>query len=1442
MTYGSWRASGELRGLGAEEVERSRVEHGSNRLIEIRGRSFWRMARGALDDRTLKILIGAAVLVLGIDLATGGAFVDGLAILTAVAIAALAQAYNDWRAQAEFKSLQIEREAQLVRAIRDGEPTAISSFDLVVGDVLELEAGDKVPADCRPVGGTELLVDESTLTGESEAVRKLPAADHEDGGCILAAGTVVLDGRATCVVTSVGEHTEYGRLRAELGGAREPTPLQTRLGGLADRIGVLGLGAAVLIFVALALAGVVKGELGFDLGGLRQLITYATLGVTIVVVAVPEGLPVAVTLSLAFSVLRMARDKVLVRRLVACETMGAADVICADKTGTLTQNRMRVERVVWLAAPGDGAEPNEVNEALRDPIAIIAAVDSTADLDRRAGARAMGSPTEAALLEVCQGWGVNYRGLRRESQLHRVFAFTSERKRMSTVAAAADWCRVLCKGAPEAVLPLCTRAIGAGGVVPLEKESRRALQATIHGWNERALRTLVLAYRELDTGENAETLTEHDAEQDLVFVAAIAIGDPLRDEVPAAIMACRNSGIDVKIVTGDALSTAVAAGRKLGLLSEGDLVVEAGTLRDRPDEELVPLLGRLRILARAVPSDKLRLVKLLQAKGSTVAVTGDGTNDAPALRHADVGLAMGRSGTDVAREAADLILVDDSFASVVRAIRWGRTIHRNIQRFLQFQLTVSLVALVIAFVAGLTGFGTPLGVIQLLWVNLIMDTLAALALAIDPPEEVLSGAPQGRSAPLITNAMWTRIVCFGAVMVVGLLAVLYLGERDDSAAHATLVFNCFVWLQLGNLVNSRATALSESPFRGLWRSRPFLAVFALIVVVQVLIVELGGSFFHTVPLSLGGWLLSLTFGVGMVGAGLALRWAVPRMPERARHLVLATRARGTELAGRLGPWLRAPAAQAPVGVLGAAGLTTMLVGVAFRSLGSGWTTAGYALFAGGGAALGCWAWERRHGLGKSGPAMLRRHAVASITLALCLVAIVNYVSTRHYRRFDLTADRRFELSEQTVGLLARLVRPVRITALFRPSSLQVYVRDLLAEYSARSVLLQVQDVDPDRDPGEVERLKDRADIKQPELSSLVLEYEGRSRVITARELVQQTYEYKNGRRYLARGAPPRFRGEEAVSSAIVALMNDAPVKVCMVTGHGERSPDDFGPEGLALARDRLRREGYIVETVNAFFGLPAPSSCQLLVQAGPRRPLNERAQRQVADYLAAGGKWLLLVEPWENGGLEALLGEWGVEVRGVYLHDPVGRAAGVGPTTLVATRFQTHPTTASLVGSSVVFPYATSVRHKRGTRQLEGANLILTSKDGIGESEPRGSPRFDSEQDHRGDLSIAVAVNEPPNLYAADGRREPARLVVVGDTDFATNAHLHRGANADLVLNSVDWLARREELIAVRALEPEVRRLSLSARDQTALYWMSLGAMPGLVGVLGAVVSWRRRS
>ena len=872
-------------GLSEQAIQASREAHGDNHLPELPSRSLFEIFVGALSDRTLLILIGAAFLALGVEglrsfMEPGHVanFVDGVAILVAVTLASGVTTLNDWRADMQFKLLGEIRDDVGVAVRRSGHVSEVSIHDLVVGDIVLIEAGDKVPADGLLLSGVEVSVDQSAMTGESMPVEK-GVQDLE-----LRAGGTLLTGAGAMLVMAVGAQSELGKLHSGLHAAnQEPTPLQQRLARLADRIGLVGLSAAVLTFLALASSDFVWSATppGFDLATASRWLTFAIVAVTIVVVAVPEGLPLAVTISLAYSVRKMAEDKNLVRTLASCETMGAATVICSDKTGTLTENRMAVV-AGWVGGAASEGSEGPISTEFSDEAALrvrqICAINSTAYVEKTETGRprTVGNPTEGALLTwMADVWADDWHKRREQADISARRGFSSDRKQMSTVVYEDEAYILLVKGAPEILIAHSNYLSTKDGDIPWLEEERGSALATLEQFARRGHRTLALAYKKLPKEADAEQEAANPG-ADLVFLALLAIADPIRSEVRGALHSCRAAGVEVKLVTGDNQATATAVAEEVGLFKPGELVLEGPEFRAMDDSELKEVLPKLRVLARSVPLDKLRLVEALKNSGEVVAVTGDGTNDGPALRSADVGFSMGIAGTELAKEASDIVLLDDNFASIVSAIRWGRGIFENVRRFLQFQLTVNVVALSTAFLAAVLGFGLPLNTVQLLWVNLIMDTLAALALATEAPaEELLNRKPHGRHEPLVTSAMIVNVMVMSMFMLVILLTILlwdgWVPDGTTQAQRMTFVFNTFVMMQLFNEINARSTRFDQGVFTGLHRNPLFIGVLASTTLIQIFIVQYGGDFFRTTPLSLHLWGYSVLVGLSMLPIGWALR-------------------------------------------------------------------------------------------------------------------------------------------------------------------------------------------------------------------------------------------------------------------------------------------------------------------------------------------------------------------------------------------------------------------------------------------------------------------------------------------------------------------------------------------------------------------------------------------
>ncbi|GAM26529.1 hypothetical protein SAMD00019534_097040 [Acytostelium subglobosum LB1] len=848
----------------------------------------------ALKDHILILLIVAAVvsIVLGAipyttdDPKTG--WIDGVAILVAVIIVVAVTSFNDFKNQARFRDLNEKTSDKQIKAIRSGEQCQISIFDVRVGDILVVDTGDIVCADGVYVDGHSISCDESSITGESNPIKK--GNDGHDPFFI--SGSQVLEGFGKMMVTAVGVNSFNGKTMMSLRVESEDTPLQKKLAHLAGNIGKFGMTAAVLLLLIIIPKYFIEIKVDrrdMPKEAASEVTTMVIGAITIIVVAVPEGLPLAVTMALAYGMLKMFKENNLVRNLASCETMGSATQICSDKTGTLTQNVMTVVTGFVGSLFSDCNDiqskvPKELATILTDGIAINS--NAYEGVSTKGKMEFIGSKTECALLNFAKLFGCDYQEVRRRLEIQSLYPFSSARKRMGVLVKqdpATKTVRFYQKGASEIVLAQCTRYIDATGETrPLTPEVYQELENVITKFATDALRTIGLAYRDyIDDG----SIDFKDApEQELIFVGIVGIMDPLRPEVPEAVRQCQKAGITVRMVTGDNIITAQNIARNCGILTEDGICMEGPKFRTLTKQEMDAILPKLQVLARSSPTDKQLLVGRLKDLGEVVAVTGDGTNDGPALKLANVGFSMGISGTEVAIAASDVVLLDDNFASIVRAVVWGRNIYDAICKFLQFQLTVNVVAVTVAFVGAVSGGGhSPLTAVQLLWVNLIMDTLAALALATEPPTpELLDRPPNGKEAPLITRSMWKNIIGQSVLQLIVLFVLLYKGHDiygnfvtykivKNSVHHYTIVFNTFVFLQLFNEINSRVLGRKINPFKGMFNNPIFIIVLIATVIIQVIFVTFGGSATSTDPLSIQEWAACIITGVVALPWGLMLR-------------------------------------------------------------------------------------------------------------------------------------------------------------------------------------------------------------------------------------------------------------------------------------------------------------------------------------------------------------------------------------------------------------------------------------------------------------------------------------------------------------------------------------------------------------------------------------------
>eukprot|EP01100_Stratorugosa_tubuloviscum_P004637 TRINITY_DN2167_c0_g1_i7.p1 TRINITY_DN2167_c0_g1~~TRINITY_DN2167_c0_g1_i7.p1 ORF type:complete len:1023 (+),score=555.41 TRINITY_DN2167_c0_g1_i7:262-3330(+) len=876
-------------GLSQGEVldnfSRRRAIYGANVYPKKASKSLLSMIWDALQDRMLQILIVAAIISIFLGVFAGhdeAGWIEGVAILLAVFLVVSVSAGNDYSKEQKFRKLSEVRDDKKIRVRRAGLETVISVKEINVGEIVLLESGDSIPADGIFIRGFDLTSDEAPLTGESELVRK-----NEDRPWLFA-NCRIMTGTGSMICLAVGPRSQWGRIKALLDTEQEPTPLETKLEDLADNIGKLGVCAAALTFVALTIqwaVQIVRSEEAWNWEQLADLVDFIIIAVTIIVVAVPEGLPLAVTLSLAYSMIKMMKDNNLVRHLSACETMGGATNICSDKTGTLTENRMTVIEG-WVANKQFAIDRGTVS-FINDIASLLAeaiSVNSTASvvINSQGQREYTGSKTECALLDFCSNiLHINWDETRKRSRVEKAFPFSSVTKQMASVIASNSRYRLHSKGAPEIVLAACNYVIDENGHrVELTDALRRTLEGLITDLASKGLRTLCLTYT--DTRESLENIREI-PNREMTCLAIFGIKDPLRAEVPAAVEQCKRAGIIVRMVTGDNVLTACHIARECGILTADGIYIEGPKFRRLSTDELDRILPRLQVIARASPEDKLMLVRRLKTLGEVVASTGDGTNDAPQLREADVGFAMGIAGTEVAKDASDIILMDDNFSSIVKAVMWGRNVYDSIRKFLQFQLTVNVCAVVIAFVGAVSKGESPLSAVQMLWVNLIMDTMAALALATEEPTPaLLERPPYGRFDSLINNAMWRTVIGQSIYQMIVLFTLLY-GIQNfefafgviDPTNHDlknSIIFNTFVMCQIFNEINCRKLGNDLNIFAGFFTNWIFILVLIVTVVVQFLIVEFGGKWASTVPLNLQQWISCVVIGFVSMPFGFLLKF------------------------------------------------------------------------------------------------------------------------------------------------------------------------------------------------------------------------------------------------------------------------------------------------------------------------------------------------------------------------------------------------------------------------------------------------------------------------------------------------------------------------------------------------------------------------------------------
>lgn len=845
-------SSDSTKGLTLNAVEKNREKFGSNSLTKKKSDSLLKRIWDASTEPMLLMLIAAGLIALAVNIfrkVTGGEadFLECVGVFVAIALSVVISVIMEGRSAKAFEALSKINSNMTVKVVRNGKTVSVSSEDIVVGDVLLVSAGDKLPADGRLLSAVDLSVNESALTGESYPVKKdadaviddekLPLAERVN---MLYSGTFVTEGQGKILITAVGDKTEFGKIAGELNGqSKSNTPLQEKLARLGKTITVMGVIAAAIVFISQVVSFATHGGLKID-----TVMDAFITSIVLIVAAVPEGLPTIVAVSLSINIIKLSKQNALVKKMIASETIGCISVICSDKTGTLTENKMTVRYFY----------DNEVHEnpadLTNDWLVHNICLNTSADLGDNG--EFIGNPTECAMLNFFEA------SLSNDSEMHRykterddhetlfLFPFSSELKHMTTISKVDGKIVSYVKGSPECLLPMCD----------LSDDRLSQINTAIVAAEQKAMRVIAFAHKELDgLADYSEEAQHKQMESGMVFDGFVAISDPLRAEVSDAVKSCQSAGVGVKILTGDNIITAVAIAEELGLMTAGKIALEAKDIEEMTDAQLSEKLPDICVIARSTPTVKMRVVKLLKESGNVVAVTGDGINDAPALKNADVGIAMGISGTEVSKEASDIVLLDDSFATIVKAVEWGRNIYENFKRFISFQLTVNITSVICVFVSVLMGLKAPFTALQLLWINIIMDGPPALTLGLEPNySDLMSRKPTDRAENIISKNMFIRIFTTGIYVSIVFLCQYhfnFLGAAPDEMG--TVLFTLFVLFQLFNAFNCRELH-TESIFKHLFKNKLMLGVVGLTFALQIVIIQFAGAFFGTVPLGLNMWL------------------------------------------------------------------------------------------------------------------------------------------------------------------------------------------------------------------------------------------------------------------------------------------------------------------------------------------------------------------------------------------------------------------------------------------------------------------------------------------------------------------------------------------------------------------------------------------------------------
>lgn len=848
-------------GLTESQIKESAEKYGINEFTREKGPSFFARIVESCKEPMILLLILAGIISVAVNAiraVTGGEFdiIECMGIFVAISLSVMISVIMESRSAKAFEALNKMKQDIQVKVLRDGKVMMICQSELVVGDIVYVETGDKLSADGRLIESTALNVDESSLTGESVPVKKdatvvivnekTAVADRVN---MMYSGTFVTGGSGTMIITAVGDSTEFGKIARELITVDSTsTPLQEKLAKLGKVIAILGIFVAIVAFVLQLITFATNGGLNFE-----NISEAFITSIVLIVACVPEGLPTIVAVSLALNVIKMSKRNALVKKLVASETIGCINVICSDKTGTLTENRMTVVEYF------DGISAHKPEELQSGFFATNFAINSTANVEFYDNRKEfIGNPTECALLVALNKANTNYHDLRNGAEIVHVYPFSSEMKKMTTVVRDDDGYIAYTKGAPERILAFCD----------LSDAERSKFEGAIEEYQRKAHRVIGFAHKKFST------LPDFDNDRELIesqmeFDGFVAITDPLRHDVYDAVVKARAAGIDLKMLTGDNIVTASAIADQLGILDDNHIAVEAHEIEEMDDAELKKSLSKIRVIARSTPGVKMRVVNALKELGNVVAVTGDGINDAPALKNADVGIAMGITGTEVSKEASDVVLIDDSFSTIVCATEWGRGIFDNFMRFIQFQLTVNVSSVIVVLGSIIAGFASPFAALHLLWINLIMDGPPALTLGLEPMRgDLMKRRPTPRNQAIVSKGMFTRILINGIYVAIIILAqhfTNFLGGTND-AEKTSIIFSLFVVFQLFNAFNSRELGC-DSVFKNLFRNKLMFAVFALTFVLQIVIVQFGGAIFDTAPLSLMMWGKILLVGVSIIVLG-----------------------------------------------------------------------------------------------------------------------------------------------------------------------------------------------------------------------------------------------------------------------------------------------------------------------------------------------------------------------------------------------------------------------------------------------------------------------------------------------------------------------------------------------------------------------------------------------